>query len=156
MILISSSHFTSFNSQACPSFWEGDLVRNAALCEMKTGKPCTCSESFEQGGEYTVHQTLYFCQLSPKHSGWDHCIWFCLAGNLGRDFSNLTVSRTKTESQPSFMKSHVDFPNTPILKLLIKALGLSFIRFQAANKASFLTLFGIPLIQNSLKCSING
>ena len=46
------------------------------------------------------------------------------------------------------MKSHVDFPNTPILKLLIKALGLRFIRFQAANKTSFLTLFGIPLIQN--------
>lgn len=54
------------------------------------------------------------------------------------------------------MKSHVDFPNTPILKLLIKALGLSFIRFQCANKASFLTLWYSFNSELLLKYSING
>lgn len=63
-ILISSSHFTSFNSQACPSFWEGDYMWNAAACEMKAGKPCTCSEPFEQGGEHSAPDPVLLPAIS--------------------------------------------------------------------------------------------
>ena len=58
MILIFFSHFMSFNSKACPSFLQGNLLCNAARV-MKASTLCTCSESFEQGREYAIHQTLY-------------------------------------------------------------------------------------------------
>lgn len=37
---------------------------NAAACEMKAGKPCTCSEPFEQGGEQSAPDPVLLPAIS--------------------------------------------------------------------------------------------